>query len=210
GRWVAALPPRCAVFAANDNCACDVAAAFAAAKRAVPRMNTIVGADGFERTAERPGTMSRISSVKIDREAAGFITARALGENFRGVAFFGPVMAVRRDSTRGHGRREPFALEAVAMIRREAADGLTARALAARFPGSRNLFERRFREALGHSVLDEILHVRLEKVQVLLSRPDVPIGAIAALCGFGCDYELRKLFRARFGMSMREWRKARF
>ena len=62
---------------------------------------------------------------------------------------------------------------------------------------------------MGHSVLDEILHVRLEQVQALLARRDMAIGAIAGLCGFNCEYALRKLFQARFGMSMQEWRRIR-
>jgi transcriptional regulator GlxA family with amidase domain len=65
----------------------------------------------------------------------------------------------------------------------------------------------RFREAMGHSVLDEILHVRLEKAQALLTRREVPVSRIAALCGFRTDIELRKLFRLRFKTSMRQWRK---
>ena len=84
--------------------------------------------------------------------------------------------------------------------------GLTAAALAARFPGSRKHFERRFREAIGHSVLDEILHVRMTKVLDLLSQPKPAISAIADFCGFTSDRELRKLFHSRHGMSMRQWR----
>ena len=126
-----------------------------------------------------------------------------------GGATFGPLLVERRQSTRGRGRREPWVLEAVDMIRREACDGLSAEALARRFPVSRNLFERRFREAMGHSVLDEIIHVRMQRVFDLLARPDFPIGAIADFSGFGCGYGLRKLFRARTGMSLREWRKTR-
>ena len=95
---------------------------------------------------------------------------------------------------------------AVEIIRRKAAAGLTARALAARMPGSRKHFERRFREAMGHSVLEEILHVRLERVKTVLVRGDVPIGVVAAACGFSSDIELKRLFRRRTGMSMREWR----
>ena len=126
-----------------------------------------------------------------------------------GGATFGPLLVERRQSTRGRGRREPWVLEAVDMIRREACDGLSAEALARRFPVSRNLFERRFREAMGHSVLDEIIHVRMQRVFDLLARPDFPIGAIADFSGFGCGYGLRKIFRARTGMSLREWRKTR-
>ena len=122
-------------------------------------------------------------------------------------AAFGPLLVVRRRSTQGAGRREPHILEAVDIIRREAANGLTAAALAARFPGSRKHFERRFREAMGRSVLDEILHVRMGMVLDMLSRPGISIAAIADFCGFGTQRGLRKLFRSRFGMSMDEWRR---
>ena len=119
----------------------------------------------------------------------------------------GPLMAVRRKSTSGRGRHEPRILEAMEMIRREACDGLTAERLIRRFPGSRWLFEKRFREATGHSVLDEILHVRLEQACALLSQTDTPIGAIADFCGFRTYWALDFLFRTRFKVSMGEWRR---
>ena len=203
--WVARLPRRCAVFAANDNTAVVVADAFAAAGRSLPRDNSLVGVDGDD-IASDGGDISGVSSVKIDYEQAGFLAAKALLSRATQAAF-GPLLVVRRPSTGGRGRREPRILEAVGMIRREACDGLTAAALSARFPGSRNLFERRFREAMGHSVLDEILHVRLEHVLNLLGRPDMPIAAIAAFSGFSSERELRHLFRRRFHVSMRTWKR---
>ncbi len=117
----------------------------------------------------------------------------------------GPMLAVRRESTRGHGRREPLILAAVEIIRREACDGLTVAALAARLPGSRRLLDLRFREAMGHSVHEEILQVRLERVFDLLRRPGTPIGTIADLSGFAL-HQLDKVFRTRFGCSLRTWR----
>jgi LacI family transcriptional regulator len=98
-------------------------------------------------------------------------------------------------------------LEAVEIIRREACNGLTPAKLAARLPGSRSLLDLRFREAMGHSVMDEILHVRLERVFDLLRRLEMPISAIADFSGFGSLRALDKLFRSRFGCSLREWRK---
>ena len=118
----------------------------------------------------------------------------------------GPLLPVRRESTGGRGRREPHILEAVEIIRREACDGLTVAALAERLPGSRRLLDLRFREAMGHSVLDEIVQVRLERVFDLLRRPEMPIGAIANFSGFAL-HQLDKVFRARFGCSLRDWRK---
>ncbi|MBR3086641.1 MAG: substrate-binding domain-containing protein [Kiritimatiellae bacterium] len=130
-------------------------------------------------------------------------------ENNPNVSIFPPLMVDRRKSTRGYGRREPRILEAVEMIRREACDGLTAANLAKRFPGTRQLFDLRFREAMGHSPLDEIIHVRMERVLELLAQPDFPISAIADFSGFPSERVLQKHFLARFHSSMREWRKAR-
>ena len=122
---------------------------------------------------------------------------------------FPPLLVTRRKSTRGHGRREPRILEAMDMIRREACDGLTAAALAARFPGSRRLFEIRFREAAGHSPLDEILNVRLARAMELLVHTDKPISFVADACGFQSEWEMWKLFRRRTGMAPLRFREAR-
>lgn len=211
-RWLASLPPHAAVFAANDRAAKDVATAAAAVRRRFPRDYTLLGVDATPETFA-DSTTPGISSVELDFELAGYLAAKALeGEMSRkddhgnpGPAF-GPLLVVRKESTRGRGRRERHVLEAVEMIRREACEGLAAAALAARFPGSRKHFERRFREAMGRGILDEILHVRLQTAVDLLSRRAPPISSIPDFCGFGTARELQKLFRARFGMSMREWR----
>ena len=223
-RWVAALPPHCAIFAVNDGTANQVSDALSAAGRSLPRTATLVGADAAEVPDDgRPA--SSISSVRLDFELSGYLAAKTItrmlsagnATNAGGngafpaaeTLSFGPLLCIRRQSTRGRGRHEPWVMRAVEMIRGEACDGLSATALAARFPVSRKLFELRFREAIGHSVLNEILHVRMERVFELLSRPEFPIGAIAAFCGFRSDRELRNLFLARTGTSMRAWRATR-
>ena len=217
--WVASLPERCAVFVVNDDTAAAVARAARAAGRPIPRDLTLVSTDNIPDICETVDPP--ISSIQLDFErmgwlAASLLAARMTGRTERassleraedGTAVIGPLLTVRRKSTSGRGRHEKFILEAVEMIRREACDGLTARDLAARFPGSRRLFEMRFREAMGHSVLDEILHVRLEKAFALLVGTATPIGAVPALCGFRCDRTLDALFRSRCGMSMRDWRR---
>ena len=277
GRWTAALPQHCAIFAVNDSTAAIVANALAEAGRSFPRSVTLMGVDAAEIPADGLPA-STISSVKLDFELSGYLAAKAIafaanegprcarnegprkrerksaacaanekprmpsfasqahssfGGNAAtlhcgaaassfapeahpslvapplGGATFGPLFVERRQSTRGRGRREPWVLEAVEAIRREACDGLTAASLAKRFPVSRKLFELRFREAIGHSVLNEILHVRMERVFDLLARRDFPIGAIADFCGFDSARELRSLFRKRTGISMREWRNMR-
>lgn len=217
GKWIAALPPRTAVFAVNDATAAAVAAAAKAAGRSIPHDLTLIGVDNDAALCE--AASPPISSIPVDFESGGFLAARVLGDKISRRAaepqgmrpvLFGPLLVVRRRSTGGRARREPWVLDAVETIRREACDGLTAAALASRVPGSRRLFEIRFREATGHSVLDEIHQVRLEKVQTLLARPDMPISSIADFCGFKSYHVLHRLFKARTGMTMLRWRKQHF
>ena len=210
-RWVAALPRRTAVFAANDATAAEVVAAAREAHRAIPRELTLLGVDNQASVCE--ASNPTISSIQLDHELGGYKIARLLGETIAGRAAgegavsIGPLMAVRRASTGGSGRREKFILDAVEMIRHEAYDcDFSVERLAARFPCSRQLFRLRFREATGHSALDEIQHVRLERVHILLSQTDTAIGAIAGLCGYRSDFALKWIFKKRTGMSMREWR----
>ena len=209
--WAASLPPRCAVFAVNDGCAFIVADALARAGSSFPRTVTLLGADG--QGAFRPEDTEiapMVSSVVLDHEMAGYLAAKSLGErSLRKAIVFPPLLVNRRVSTRGHGRPEPRILEAMDMIRREACDGLTAAELAARFPGTRQLFQLRFREAMGHSPLDEILNVRLERAMELLVHTDRTIAAVAALSGFRTEWEFWHFFRKRTGLPPLRFRKER-
>jgi len=230
--WLLKLPRPCGVFAVNDGTAWQVRAACRAARLAIPRDIAIVGVDNDPELCEDDSPA--LSSIQVDFERMGHVAARMLGERMsaegnvsgnaglnrlsgeaalNGVDGSGkavsisPMLVIRRRSTGGRGRQESLILKAVEMIRREAADGLTAGDLAARFPGSRRHFERRFREAMGHSVFDEILHVRIEKAMALLSRRDIAIGAIYFQCGFGSESDLRTHFHKLTGISLRQWRK---
>ena len=218
-KWAAALPLHAAVFAANDPTAWEVERALAAAGRTLPRSATLVGVDAIGPRWDFRS--DAISSVQLDFEFSGYLAARALAGRIGALAgrggdrpprqakqlliTFSPLLVDRRRSTGGQGRRENWIMDAVDIIRREACDGLTPAALRARFRCSRNLFDLRFKEALGHTARDEIEHVRLEKAYELLRR-GTPVGAIAALCGYRSDIALRWIFRRRTGMSMREWR----
>jgi len=215
--WIAQLPAKCAVFAVNDDMAAEVVAACARAGRRIPADLSLLGVDNVESLCE--GSEPRLSSIQVDSELAGYHAARLLDDQIRAsaerdepprpaLATYGPLLTVRRESTRGFSRREPRILSAVELIRREACNGLTAAAVVKRLGGSRRLVDLRFRETLGHSILDEIQNVRLEKVCFLLSRTETPIGAIAGLCGYRTDIALRKFFRVRMGLSLAAWRKA--
>ena len=66
--------------------------------------------------------------------------------------------------------------------------------------------EMRFRQIVGHSILDEIQAVRLEKAKELLSNSRQDISAISNFCGFKTPNALWKFFRQETGLSPSAWR----
>ena len=203
--WLSALPRRSAVFAADDAVAADVSAACRAAGLSVPRDIAIIGVNDIDGGADDAGA-SETSTVSVDHERGGYRAAAAVAEGSRGGVAFGPLMVVRRKSTGGRGRQEPFVLKALADIRAEACDGLAPKDLVPRFRCSRWLFEMRFREATGHSVLDEILHVRLERACAMLAGGAASVSAVAGMCGFGSYDAMHDLFRRQFGKTPSQFR----
>ena len=209
-KWIAGLPRKCAVFAVNDVVSGLVRNACREVGKKIPADLTLIGVDNEESICE--SSAQRLSSIQIDFERAGYRAAMLVDDLIAGrgekIKTFGPLMTVRRESTRGFGRREPRMLAAIDLIRKESCSGLRASEVVKLFKGSRRLVDLRFRETFGHSILDEIQNVRFEKVFFLLSQTETELGAIAGLCGFKSEITLREQFRLRTGMSMSAWRKA--
>ena len=59
---------------------------------------------------------------------------------------------------------------------------------------------------MGHSILEEILNVRFEKVKELLSTP-VPLKVVSDQAGFSSSNNLQRLFKAHFGTTLTEYRR---
>jgi len=212
--WLAALPRPCGIFASDDATADTLRFAIASAGFAIPTDFAIVGADDDKRICEN--AHPSLTSISIDFELAGYLAGQFLHERLNGAKprnrcrTFPAKAIVRRESTaRPQSPRPDQAVTAMfTLIRREACNGLTA-ADAIRASGlNRRVAELRFRKACGHSVLDEIQNVRLERAQTLLGRVDVPIGEIAAMCGYASADHFRRIFRKKTGRSPAVWRKS--
>lgn len=112
----------------------------------------------------------------------------------------------RRLSTRRFSQSDRRVTQSIAYIRRTACEGVTVPMVAAVMGLQRRRAEIVFRRETGHSIYDEILNVRLERVEKLLRNPRQGIDSIAELCGWKSSAALRTLFQSRYGKSMREWR----
>ena len=79
--------------------------------------------------------------------------------------------------------------------------------IARQLPVTRRTLDRRFVEATGHSVLEEINACRLSRAKRLLAETDLPVKTVAHLAGFSSTERMRVIFVEREGVSPTMFRK---
>lgn len=208
--FLAQLPHPCAVMATNDEVADLVLRACPLADLAVPGDVALVSVDNSVRLCEN--SRPTISSVQADFFEGGRVAVEILekvvckGAKRRFQLIYRPKEFVRRQSSRRLVVNDPAVEKALERIRVEACSGLKAADVLAGICSTRRSAERRFFRATGTSVLQEILNRRFDAVIELLKKPNQAIGPIANLCGWESENYLKRYFRKRTGLSMRDWR----
>ena len=123
------------------------------------------------------------------------------------VLLVGVKSIVRRESTAVLSTAGRLVQKAVAYIDRNATKGIGVRDVVAHLKCSRRLADLRFRQLQGRSILDAITERRLDEVKRRLIATDDRIDEIAATCGYPNANYLKNLFKRRFSMSMRDFRR---
>lgn len=209
-KWLSTLPHPLGVLGANDQIAHQIIRACHLVHLEVPDDVAVVGIDNDEELCEsaRPS----ISSVDIGFAASGLVAAAELDRLMTspGIApihvKFSPLCLVRRKSTRRFKKIDKDVSRAVERIRREACNGISARDITKDFDCSRRMAEIRFRNVIGHSILQEIRQVRLETAKRLLRNPGLGMNFIANNCGYGSPSAFSIFFREETGQSPSSWR----
>jgi LacI family transcriptional regulator len=214
GEWLAALPRPAAVMAAQDAMALVVLDAAASAGLQVPKDLAVLGVDNDEllcETAEPPLTSIAIDHVRLGELAAEEMRRMLEQPGSRPLGRLAPVRGVvERQSARSLAPTAALARRAAAWIRHNAGTcGIGAADVARSMGASRSLLDQRFRKTTGESVQETIRRVRLEAVCAKLRSSSLPIGQIARSCGFASETHAMRLFKARYGCTMRQWRRSR-
>jgi LacI family transcriptional regulator len=210
-KCLASLPKPCGVLVALDLRAKQVLDTCRAARIRVPEELSVIGVDNDETVCEN--TTPKLSSVLPDFEGGGYRAAELLDRLMRRAVrkpvqlSYGVLRIVHRQSSRDVPLLSRMAAEAIRFIQLNACAGIAVSDVSAHLRVSRRLAELRFRESRGHSILEEIQRCRLERVCALLRETDLPIGAVGERCGYPTENHLKALFKARFGATMRAYRK---
>jgi LacI family transcriptional regulator len=201
-----------AIFACNDTAglrACELAGRLGIA---VPDSLAILGVDDEDILCELASPS--LSSIMLDCESIGHRAASTLEAILEGggpspgsrVAI-PPKEVAERESTRVYTCSDPLVSKAATFIRAHAHEGIGVPDLLAVLSSSRRALEVRFRAAMGRSLHDEIVSVRLARARRLLLESDRGIEEIAGECGFGALQRFHAAFKKGEGMTPGEWRR---
>ncbi|MEO6006350.1 MAG: DNA-binding transcriptional regulator [Opitutus sp.] len=209
-KWIAGLPKPVGIMACYDRRGQQVLEACRNAGLAVPDEVAVVGVDNDELLCELAAPP--LSSVIPNTHRTGYEAAALLDRMMGGkkvspkAHLIAPLGVAARQSTDVLAIDDRQVAGAVRFIREHACEGINVSDLLRQVPLSRRVLEQRFQRSLGRSPHEEILHVRLNRVQRLLAETDLPLYQIAERTGFEHVEYLSVAFKREVGKTPREFR----
>lgn len=203
------LPRPCGIFVANDDIGRRVLGACRLTRLSVPKDIAVIGVDNDEHICEN--TKPTLTSILPAHEQAGYDGAGLLAELIAGGEprrlRFGVRLCVQRGSTQEMRVAEPRVRAARTFISANVHRPLAVTEVAAQMACTPRMAEILFRRACGRTIKDEIADARIDLAKRLLANRKLGISAIASMCGYENDASLRRIFLAKVGCSMSEWRR---
>jgi len=209
--WLTGLSTPVGLMAANDVRGRQVLDTCLMATISVPDQVAVLGVDNDELICAT--TNPPMTSILRDTEGSGYYAAQMLDRLMRGKSrkkesiFYGPLRVVGRQSTEKLQFTDRLAVKAVEFIRINAGISMNVTDVVKHLKVSRRLAELRFRQAVGHSIHDELQNARLAQVRRLLQETDLSIAEITEHCGYESESYLGLVFRKQYAMTMRQFRK---
>jgi len=209
--WLLTLPKPVGVLGANDDFASEILAICRHVGIRVPEDVCVLGVDNDELITKV--SYPPLSSIALQSPKIGFEAARLLDRLMGGEAapaeplLLPPVGVISRQSTNLLAIDDEDVLAAVRYIREHSHEQLGVRDLLEVVPVNRRYLERKFKEHLGRTPLQEIHRVRLDKAKELLANTDLSMPAIARRSGFPNPERLANVFRAEVTMTPTAYRR---
>ena len=207
----AALEKPIGLFAASDRTALHAIALGREMGLRMPHDLAILGVDNDESICE--STTPTLSSIATSPETLGYTAAQLLDQLMakpsrptRSVTLQCKLSVSIRESTLGETSHGPLVEKASSYIEAHATDGIGPNDVAKHLGISRRLLDLRFAQIRRKTVLSAIQDAKLKAVRKQLLETTATIEEITRNCGYGSPNHLKKVFKGRFGMSMRTWR----
>jgi LacI family transcriptional regulator len=209
--WLKSLPKPVGLMACNDDCGVQVMEACKAAELTVPDLVGVIGVDNDEIVCGLSNPA--MSSVAINFQRAGYEAAEALNQLMQGTRAVPAKITVpathvvTRRSTDVVAVADPSLSRALRYIRDHSRRAIGVADVARSAGLSRRALERRFRNEIGVSILDQIRKARTDQICKMLVETSLPVGEIAESLGFEDVQHFARYFRSAREMSPLAFRK---
>lgn len=216
-RWLSQLPKPMGLMACNDVRARHVLEACRTLGLRVPRDVAVLGVDNDEMICEL--TDPPLSSIDQAARRIGYEAAATLDRLMQTAAGRGrrrhslrgqsaaerlvvpPIGVVARASTDTLATSDPAVIETLHALRRTPWIKPAVEALAAAVGLSRTSLESRFKAAVGRSLHEEYIRLRLAAARRLITGSDLPLKTVAARTGFPSVQYMTTFLRRHTGLT---------
>jgi len=209
--WVRTLPTPVGIMVSHDTQGVQLLDACRRAEVRVPEDVAVVSVDNDPVLCEMAATP--LSSLNQNVQQLGFEAASMLDGMMRGrkIAnanyYVEPGLVIVRRSSDVVAVKDERVAKAVRFVRENACKGLDVSAVARAAGVSRRGLEKKFREQIGRSPLEEIQEMRFRRVRQLLLETDYVLPRIAELAGFQYQEYMVRFFKKRTGLTPGQFRR---
>jgi LacI family transcriptional regulator len=209
-RWARALPSATAVFAVGNLVGAAVVSACKRAGRGVPDEVAVLGVNNDEIACE--SVNPPLSSIQTAGEQVGCRAVMLLADLLAGAdppkapTWVPPLGVVVRASTEALATRDSVVVAALRFIRGHLRQSITVEDVLDELVVSRKSLERKFRQHLGRTPLEEIRRLHLQEAQHLLIHTDYPMAEVARRSGFARPQHMATVFHRAVGATPTAYR----
>ncbi|MEI8672744.1 DNA-binding transcriptional regulator [Vibrio sp. SA48] len=220
--WLQRLPTPTGIIAVTDSRARHLLQICDHLNLMVPDRMAVIGIDNEE--LARYLTRVSLSSVGQGCKEMGYRAAKMLhqllskptgGDDKLGDAFraakparvmIAPTKVFERQSTDYQALKDPYVIQVMHYIRRNACKGIKVNQVLSAVGISRSNMEVRFKDERGHSIHQEIHNAKLKRACYLLATTHLPIVEIASLCGYPSLQYMYTVFKKDLELTPKDYR----
>jgi LacI family transcriptional regulator len=200
-----------ALFCNNDEAAAHLLKILLERNIRVPEAYSVLGVDNDSLL----GINSKVSlsSIELAGEKVGYEAAALLDRLYsnpklpRKDILIPPLKVHTRQSTDILAVDDEYVRKALHILQREYQHSVHLGQLVQKVGLSRRMLEIRFKKAMGRTMYEELIRLRLERAKELLVTTDLPILRIAEQVGWPESRHLSNTFKKQYQTTPREWRK---
>lgn len=200
---IEALPDPCGIMVATDRKALEVSRICRLIGRRIPEQVALLGVDDETeicRLVDPPLTSIDHGPRRIGYEAARLLDQWvSTGRPPERSLVVQPIRVVARQSTDLLAIDNPDVVIAIRFIRSHFDHEIKVKDVLKHVAMSRRSLEMHFRAALGRSIHEEILRVRIERARQLLATSDQSMAQLASECGFALASQFSFVFKRETG-----------